>query len=92
MLLVPQGHQYARFVSDLAGFDPKQHDGTVISIIPKVMSWLATRPDAVETPTPQEVLAALPNFVQAKSILEQQWHNDIPWGDILLAAKAHAPE
>ncbi len=92
LLLVPQGHQYGRFVSDLAGFDPKPHDGTVKSIVPKVMSWLKTRPDAVQTPEPPEVLDALPNFVRAKSALEQAWNNDIPWGDILLAAKGHVPE
>lgn len=91
LLLVPQGHQYGRFVSDLAGFDPKSYDGTVASLVPKVMSWLKTRPDSVATPDPPIVLAALPNFMQAKSVLEQAWNNDIPWADVLLAAKDHAP-
>jgi hypothetical protein len=41
LLLVPEDHDYARFVSDLAGFDPCRYDGTVNALIPKVMSWLA---------------------------------------------------
>ena len=92
LLLVLQGHQYGKFVSDLAGFDPKTHDGTVAVIVPRVMSWLKTRPDAVDTPDPPEVLAALPKFAQAKTALAQAWNNDIPWSDILLAAKEHVPE
>lgn len=91
LLLVRQGHEYSRYVSDLAGFDPKIHDGTVAVIVPRVMSWLKTRPDAIETPDPPEVLGALPNFVQAKAALAQAWNDDIPWGYILLAARDHAP-
>ncbi len=91
LLLVPQGHQYGKFISDLAGFDPKTHDGTVKVMVPRVMSWLRTRPDAVDTPDPPEVLAALPNFAQAKAALAQTWNDDIPWADILLAAKEHVP-
>jgi hypothetical protein len=91
LLLVPVGHQYGKFVSDLAGFDPKTHDGTVQVLVPRVMSWLITRPDAVDTPDPPEVLGALPNFAQAKATLAQAWNGDIPWAEILLAAKEHVP-
>ncbi|MDF0666173.1 MAG: hypothetical protein P0119_08870 [Nitrospira sp.] len=91
LLLVPQGHQYAKFVSDLAGFDPKFHNGTVDMIVTRVMSWLKTRPDAVDTPDPREVLAALPNFAQKKDALAKTWIDDIPWADILLAAKECVP-
>jgi hypothetical protein len=51
-LLVPRESAYAQYLSDLAGFDPKQNDGTTETIVPAVMSWLATRPDAVLVPTP----------------------------------------
>lgn len=33
----------------------------------------------------------LPNFAQAKAALTQTRNNDIPWADILLAAKEHVP-
>jgi hypothetical protein len=87
LLLVPEDHDYVRFVSDLAGFDPCRYDGTVKALIPKVMSWLATRPDAVRTPTPQDVLKALPRFTAEKEKLKQQWVDGIPpWCYIVLAA------
>jgi hypothetical protein len=46
LLLVPRSHEYLRFISDLAGVDPKKHDGRVESIIPCVLSWLHTLPEA----------------------------------------------
>lgn len=86
LLLVPEGHQYRKFISDLAGFDPPQHDGSIKSAITKAMVWLATRPDAVRTPTAREVLGALPEFLAEKSRLSNEWHGDIPWADLVLAA------
>ena len=91
LVLVPEGYPHMKFVSDLAGYDPPRHDGTVQTLVPKVMSWLATRIDAVATPTPQDVLAALPSFVAAKERLKAHWGDDIPWADIVLAARAAAP-
>ncbi len=86
LLLVPEGHTYLKFVSDLAGFDPMRYDGKTGSIVPRVMSWLATRPDAVRTPTPKEVLSALPRFQAEKARLRQEWGATIPWSDLVLAA------
>jgi hypothetical protein len=84
LLLVPRGSEYVRFLSDLAGFDPKQHDGNLETVIPAVMSWLATRPDAVEVPTPLEVLEALPAFQQHRHQLDVAWKGDTPWADVVL--------
>jgi hypothetical protein len=92
LILVPEGHLYARFISDLAGHDPKTHNGTVESIVPKVMAWLATRRDAVYVPTPDQVLAALPAFEQRKRELLTQWREEVPWADQILAARECVPE
>jgi hypothetical protein len=73
LLLVPRGSEYVRFLSDLAGFDPEQHDGNTETIVPAVMSWLATRPDAVRVPTPSEVLDVLPMFQSEKARLNDAW-------------------
>jgi hypothetical protein len=86
LLLVPKGSNYVRFISDLAGFDPKQHDGRLETVIPGVMSWLATRPDAVLVPTPKEVLAAIPDFQEARRRLDIDWSGETPWNDVLLTA------
>jgi hypothetical protein len=86
LLLVPRGSEYVRFVSDMAGYDPKQYDLTPESAIPAVMSWLATRPDAVITPTPEEVINALPKFIARKDTLTKSWGGDAPWADVVLLA------
>ncbi len=91
LLLVPEGHQYLRFISDVAGFDPSRYDGTVGTLVQKVMSWLATRPDAVSTPTPHELLTALPSFSAEREKLGQLWGIDAPWADIILAARKLVP-
>lgn len=86
VLLVPREHPYRRFVSDLAGYDPTEYDGTPDGIVPAIMSWLATRPDAVQCPTPREVLTSLPNFHVAVRDLSEKWRGQEPWADLLLEA------
>jgi len=83
LVLVPKGHVYKRFLSDLAGYDPVEYNGTADMVVPAVMSWLATRPDAVRTPTPQAVIATLPGFVAARSELCAEWCDQAPWTDLL---------
>ena len=85
-ILVPDDHSYLRFISDLAGYDPAQHNGEVHSVVPAVMSWLATRPDAVQTPTPKAVLDVLPQFQQKRQELREAWGGQEPWPDVLIAA------
>ncbi len=91
LLLVREGHQYVRFVSDLSGYDPKIHNGTVDAIIPAVMLWLATRPDAIEVPTPRRVIEALPRFQAEKVKLVKEWGEEVPWADLILAARRAIP-
>lgn len=86
LLLVPEGHVYLQFVSDMAGFDPVRYDSTAESLVPKLMSWLATRPDAVRTPTPKAVLETLPEFRKQKARLVKEWGGHLPWVDLVLAA------
>jgi hypothetical protein len=87
-VLVPEGHLYARFVSDLAGFDPLRYDGTSRSVVPKVMRWLTTRPDAIPTPaTPRHVLDLMPDFQRRKAELAADWEGELPWGRMLKLAR-----
>ncbi|MGD0773879.1 MAG: hypothetical protein ABSC05_13755 [Candidatus Solibacter sp.] len=86
LLLVPKGHAYLRFVSDLAAYDPATHDGSIESVILPVMVWLSTRRDAVPPITPREVLSRLPIFQAKKQELDAAWGGYPPWPDIVLAA------
>lgn len=86
LIMLPEGHQYIRFVSDIAGYDLKKHNATPETIVQAVMSWLVTRPEAIPTPTPKNVLKALPAFNAEKDRLAEEWGLEIPWADIVIAA------
>jgi hypothetical protein len=86
LLLVPAGHAYLRFVSDLAAYDPRTHDGSVESVMIPVMAWLSTRDDARTPVTPREVLSKLPEFQARKRELDADWRGFPPWADVVLAA------
>lgn len=81
--LVLRGHAYRRFVSDLSGYDPAEHDGNAESVLAAVMQWLATRPDAEHCPAPREVVEALPDFQAARRKLRQKWLGNEPWMDLV---------
>ena len=73
LVLVPRGHAYLRFASDLAAYDPATHDGSVESVTVAVIAWLATREEAVPAVTPDIVLSALPQFTAMKLALAAAW-------------------
>ncbi len=92
LILVPEGHGYIQFISDLAGYDPKTYDNTVDAVVRRVVVWLATRRDARWwMPEPADVIAALPEFQQRKAALVQRWGDEIPWVDLILAARECVP-
>ena len=55
-------------------------------VIVAVMSWLATRPDAVPTVTPAEVLELLPAFQSRRKVLDTAWGGLPPWADVVMLA------
>lgn len=81
--LVLRGHGYRRFVSDLAGYDPAEHDGDPDSIVAAVMPWLATRPDARMCPEPRRVRDGLPLFLKLRRELRDSWLGQEPWMDVI---------
>ena len=86
LVLVPAEHQYGRYISDLTGFDPITHNGSERGLTIAIMTWLATRVDAVGTLTPQQVLKGLPEFRRAMRSLRKTWGDRPPWADVVLAA------
>lgn len=86
LVLVPAGHPYQRFVSDLAAYDPASHNGSVDGIVTAVMSWLATRPEAIPPVTPKQVLELLPDFQFRRRELNTAWGGYSPWSKVVMAA------
>ncbi len=61
--LVPEELRHQKFISDLAGFDPTDHDQKPPTVICKVAAWLSMQPDFTQpTPTAKTILDAFPNF------------------------------
>lgn len=86
LVLVPRGHAYLRFASDLAAYDPATHDGSINSVVVAVRAWLSTRKDAIPPITPREVLSKLPIFQAKRQELDAAWGGHPPWSDLILAA------
>jgi hypothetical protein len=94
-VLVPLGHQYNEFVSDLAGFDPEHHDSTARTVTKAVVKWLSTRvdaPDVNETLDPSRILAALIDFEEEFALLNHAWHGSVPWPKLLNCAHEHSKQ
>lgn len=86
LVLVPAGHDYAAFVSDLAGYDLKPHDQTPPGVIRAIMSWLSTRRNDY-TVTPNVVIDAFGLFEEKIAEVELAWGADPPFPLVLRAAK-----
>ena len=78
LVLVPQSAPYARFISDLAGFDFPPYDGTELSLVQQVMTWLLLHREALPGLSPAEVIARLAAFRDHKAKLKAEWGH-IPW-------------
>jgi hypothetical protein len=85
MVMVPDGHAYKRYISDLAGFDPKTHDTSAERVAEAVLSWLATRPTASVTVSPDELVPKLPMYGKRRRELDAGWGTgaNTPWKRIL---------
>jgi hypothetical protein len=72
---------------DLLGFDLPTYDGSKRGLVFAIMAWLATRADAVDILSPQEVLLqGLPEFESEMKALRKAWDQQPPWADVVLVA------
>jgi hypothetical protein len=92
LLLVPTGHHYHRFLSDLSGFDPARYDGSVETLVSNVMSWLVRRPSSLSSSYPRQVLGALPRFRRRRQRLGIRWGGEIPWEYVVELAEEIAAD
>jgi hypothetical protein len=83
LVMVPGGHVFQRFVSDLAGFDPATHDGSPERVAIAVLSWLMTRPTIDVAVGPDELIPNLGPYLAAKRSLDEEWNGSPPWGQVL---------
>jgi hypothetical protein len=92
LALVPQGFAYQQFVSDLAGFDPARHDGSVPSIIREVSAWLRALDDVLDPAPPAlRILRSFSSFRDELADLRIEALEKETWADVLLAASRTVP-
>ncbi|MBJ7330972.1 MAG: hypothetical protein JHC95_13825 [Solirubrobacteraceae bacterium] len=83
LVLAPEGHLYAQFVSDLAGFDPSQHDGSPERVAIAVLAWLVTRPTIGVSVGPDALIPKLRPYLNARRSLDEEWGGTAPWPRVL---------
>jgi hypothetical protein len=83
MFMVPVGHIYQRYISDLSGFDPRTHNGTAEGVALAVFFWLTTRNTATPGVGPADLLRKLPAFSRRKKELDESWGDQAPWRNVI---------
>jgi hypothetical protein len=86
--LVPAGVTHQKFVSDLAGFDLRDHDSQPATVIKRVAGWLTEQPDfTAPTPTAKTILDSFAGF---RALLDQatlESLGDLTWPAIVKSAQ-----
>ena len=86
--LVPQGFVHQKFISDLAGFDPPDHDGTPEMVIKQVAAWLSMQPDfTLPTPSAKSILDAYQGFCNLLDQSKQNALGTLTWPAIVKDAE-----
>lgn len=84
--LAPPGAIHRKFVSDLAGYDPLEHDGTPRTALPAILSWLLALPESADVEL-SDVRRGYEAFAKRKAELVAEWHGaPVPWSKVLALA------
>lgn len=82
--LVPEHFVHQKFISDLAGFDPPDHDQQPATLIRKVAAWLSMQPDFTPpTPTAKAILEAYPSFCDLLAAAKEEALGTLTWPAII---------
>jgi len=86
--LVPAQFMHQKFISDLAGFDPPDHDQTPPTMIRIVAAWLSMQPDFTQpTPTAKTILDAYPRFCVLLAEAKAASLGTLTWPSIIKSAQ-----
>lgn len=86
--LVPGQFVHQKFISDLAGFDPPDHDGQPATVIRKVAAWLSMQPDFTPpTPTAKAILDRFAGYTQQLEAERANALGTLTWPAILKCAE-----
>jgi hypothetical protein len=86
--LLPAGGAHEKFVSDLVGYDMREHDGQPSTVIKRVAGWLTEQPDfTAPTPTAKTILDSFEPFRALLEKAKQDSLGDLTWPAIIESAR-----
>jgi len=86
--LVPENFVHQKFISDLAGYDPYDHDQTPARVIKRVADWLSLQPDFNPPSLPaREILAAYEPYRKLLDKAAQDALGSPTWPVIVASAR-----
>lgn len=86
--LVPVQFVHQKFISDLAGFDPPDHDEQPATVIRRVAAWLSMQPDFTPpTPSAKVIFDAYQGFRQQLENARAEALGTLTWPAILECAQ-----
>jgi hypothetical protein len=86
--LLPAGGAHEKFVSDLIGYDLREHDGQPSTVITRVAAWLSEQPDFTRpTPTAKTILDSFDPFRALLEKAKQDSLGDLTWSAIIENAR-----
>jgi hypothetical protein len=89
LALVPANFLHQKFISDLVGYDPPDHDEKPVTVIKRVATWLSLQPDfSPPTPSPKTIFDAYPGFCQLLQKSKADCLGDLTWPAITKTAEA----
>jgi hypothetical protein len=84
LTLLPHTHPFGEFISDLAGYDLVNYDGTPEALVPPTLAWLSTRPGMDPLPptvNPNVLIGLLPELEAQLVAAGLAWGKHLPWNN-----------
>jgi hypothetical protein len=82
--LVPEHFVHQRFISDISGYDPADHDEKPATVIRRVAAWLSLQPDfSPPTPTAKAILDSYPGFCDSLQAAKIDALGTLTWPSVL---------
>lgn len=86
--LLPAGIEHQKFVSDLIGYDMREHDSQVSTVITRIAGWLSEQPEFTRpTPAAKTILDSFEPFRALLEKARQDSLGDLTWSAIIESAR-----
>lgn len=88
VVLVPENFLDRKFISDLSGYDHREHDQQPMTVIKAVASWLRLQPGSLDPPSASTIFNAYPGFLRSLDQARADGLGDLSWPAIIRTVEA----